>query len=194
MERSRTSARFPSAVRASLQPGVVLVENFAPALMSQPVRLYDQTKGGRQTFPLFILPRRVMEASLELLDTVERSVGGSDVKLTRYRYALPGVDVILWTDDRGKLYLADVPERHAAYVREGYEILRHGQEADPLLSSPRYDVAVERNLGVPMRDGIELALGQAFVPGGGWVDVGGSDCLGATGSERSGPQRKSGNL
>ena len=141
----------------ALKPGTVLFENFAPALMSQPVRLYDKTAGGKQTFPLFILPKRVMEASLELLDTVERSVGRSDLRFTRYRYALPGVDLILWTDDRGKLYLADLPERHAAYVREGYEILRHTPDTDPLLSKAEYEVSVEHNVGIPMRDGLELA-------------------------------------
>jgi len=140
-----------------LKPGVALWENFAPALMSQPVRLYDRAKGGKQTFPLFILPERVIDASLELLDTVDRTIGGRDLTFNRYRYDLSSVHLILWTDDGGKLYLADVPDQHAAYVREGYEMLRHSPEADPLLSTAKYEVTVERSVGVPMRDGIELA-------------------------------------
>ncbi|MCK4660534.1 MAG: CocE/NonD family hydrolase [Phycisphaerae bacterium] len=141
----------------NLKPDVVLWENFAPALISQAVRRYDKAKGGKQTFPLFILPKRVMEASLELQDTVERWVNGRELQFTRYRYALPGVDAVLWADAQGKLYLADLPALHAAYVREGYEILRRTPEADPLLSKPRYEITVEQNVNVPMRDGLELA-------------------------------------
>ncbi|MFH0982230.1 MAG: CocE/NonD family hydrolase [Planctomycetota bacterium] len=141
----------------TVRPNMVLFENFAPALMSQVVRIYDSAEGGRQTFPLFILPKRVMEASLERLDTVERSIGGRDVKFTRYRYGLPGVDVVLWTDDQSRLYLADVPAQHAAYVREGYELLRLTPETDPLLSKAQYEVTLEHGLGIPMRDGVALA-------------------------------------
>jgi hypothetical protein len=141
----------------TIKPGTMLFENFTPALMSQAVRAYDKTKGGKQTFPLFIVPQVVMEGSLELKDKVERSVGGRDMTFTRYTYGVPGVDVIVWVDDAGKLYFADVPAQHAAYVREGYETLRLAEESDPLLSSPSHEIKEERGIGVPMRDGIELS-------------------------------------
>ncbi|MBI3950252.1 MAG: CocE/NonD family hydrolase [Acidobacteria bacterium] len=141
----------------NLKPGAVLFENFSPALYTLPVRVYDKAKGGKQTFPLFIVPGVMLEGSLEMKDKVERAIGGQDVEFTRYVYSLPGVDVTMWVGADGKLYLADVPAQHAVIVREGYEILRQAPESDPLLSSVKYQVKEERGVGVPMRDGIKLA-------------------------------------
>ncbi len=141
----------------NLKPGTILFENFTPALMALAVRSYDQTRNGKQSFPLFILPQVVMDASLELQGTVERTVAGRDLKLTRYLYSLPGVDVHLLVDEQGRVVLADVPSQHAAYVREGYESLRRPAESDSLLSKPAFDVEVESGVSVPMRDGVKLA-------------------------------------
>lgn len=140
-----------------LKPGIVLFENFSPALMSQAVRSYDKAKGGKQSFPIFILPGVVMQMSLERKDLVERSVGGKDLKFTRYVYALPGVDVTLWVDADDKVVLGDVPVQHAAYVRDGFEILRQQPETDPLISKPTFRVKTESNVLVPMRDGVKLS-------------------------------------
>ena len=140
-----------------IKPGARLWHNFGPVLISHAVLLYDKAKGGKQTFPLVILPGVAMEASLEFKDKVERSVAGKDLQLERYIYALPGVDVTVWVDAAGKVYFADVPAQHAAYVREGYEALRKSGEADPLLSAPKFEVKVEHGVGVPMRDGLKLS-------------------------------------
>ena len=140
-----------------LRPGTMLFENTSPALMSQAVLAYDQAKGGTQTFPLFIVPAVVMDASLERLETVERFVMGEPQTFTVYRYALPGVDVIVWIDANNRLCLGDVPAQRAAYVREGYEALRSRPETDSLLSRPTFDVTVSKNVMIPMRDGVKLA-------------------------------------
>lgn len=140
-----------------LKANAVLFENFAPALITQAVRAYDKAKGGKQTLPLFILPGRMMEATLEMKDTSERSVRGRDVRLSRFVYGLPGVDVIAWVDAEGKLYLAEVPAQHAVYVRTGYETLRTASESDPSVSAAKYSVKQERGVGVRMRDGVSLA-------------------------------------
>ncbi len=141
----------------TLRKGTVLFENFSPALMSQAVFAYDQERGGKQTFPLFILPSVIMDASLERLDTVERSVMGRRQTFTRYRYGLPGVDVTLWVDEQNRVCFGDVPAQRGAYVRQGYESLRLAAEPDSLVSQPRFEVTVEKNVGVPMRDGLALA-------------------------------------
>ena len=141
----------------NIKPASRLFGNYSPALMSQAVRLYDRVKGGKQSFPLVIIPGVMMEASLEYKDTVERSLGGKDLRFFRYLYGLPGVDVTVWVDADGRLYLGDVPAQHAAYVREGYEILRQVPSSDPLLSSAKYEVKLERGVGVPMRDRVKLA-------------------------------------
>lgn len=140
-----------------LEPGLVLFENFSPALISLAVHRYDQAAGGKQTFPVFIVPQIVMEASLERLDRVERTVGGRDLLLTRYRYGLPGVDLYAFMDEQGRTVYGDVPAQHACYVREGYEALREPAEVDSSLSQPAYEVLVETDVMIPMRDGVSLA-------------------------------------
>jgi putative CocE/NonD family hydrolase len=141
----------------TLKPGTILFENMTPVLISQAVLHYDQAKGGKQTFPLFIVPQLIMDAWLERLDTVERTVGGRDYQFTRYLYGLPGVDLTAWVDDEARLYLADVPAQRAAYVREGFADLRKEPVRDPLLSRPEHDVKEQRSVNVPMRDGINLS-------------------------------------
>jgi hypothetical protein len=140
-----------------LKPATVLFENFSPALMALALRRYDQTAGGKQTLSIFIVPMVVMDGSLERLDTVERMIGGEDVPLTRYRYGLPGVDITVYADTQGRIVFGDVPSQHGAYVREGYETLLRPPEADALLSQPVYEIVVDSNVAVPMRDGLALA-------------------------------------
>jgi hypothetical protein len=140
-----------------LRPGTVLFENFSPALMALAVRHYNAAAGGKQTFPIFIIPQVVMDGSLERLDIVERMISGADVSLTRYLYGLPGVDVTLYVDAQGKVVFGDVPSQHGAYVREGFEALLASAAIDSSLSQPQYDVVVESNVGAPMRDGLSLA-------------------------------------
>ena len=140
-----------------LKPGAIIFENFNPALMTLAVRAYDQAKGGKQTFPLFIIPAVSMEASLERHETSERAIGGKDVKLTRYTYGLPGVNVVIYADEKGRIVFGDVPAQHAAYVREGYDALLKPVAVDSLISKPEYEVLVEHDVQVPMRDGLKLA-------------------------------------
>jgi hypothetical protein len=144
-------------ITIELKDRAVLFENFSPALISQSVRAYDKDKGGKQTLPLFIIPGAMEEASLEWKEELERSIGGKDMRFQEYLYGLPGVDITLWVDEGGRLYLADVPAQNAAYVREGYEILLQKPVTDPLLSKPEYEIVEDRNVKVPMRDGVELA-------------------------------------
>ena len=141
----------------TIKPDARLFGNYAPPLMSQAVRLYDRAKGGKQAFPLLIIPGVMMEASLEFKDKIERTVAGRDIEFLRFVYGVPGVDITVWVDSEGKLYFADVPAQRAAFVRDGYEALRQVPETDPLLSPAKYEIKLERGVGVPMRDGVRLA-------------------------------------
>jgi hypothetical protein len=139
-----------------LKPGAVLFETFAPALMAQIVRAYDKDKGGKQTLTLVAIPETQVDATLERQDQVERSAAGKDLKLTRYVLSL-NVDIIIWADDTGKVYLAEAPSQQAAFVREGFESLRKAEVKDPLLSQPTFTLKEEPNVRVAMRDGVKLA-------------------------------------
>jgi putative CocE/NonD family hydrolase len=140
-----------------LKPNTVLFDNFGIALLSQAIRMYDRAKGGKQTLSVHILPTTVKDCTLEIKDTLSRSIGGRDLSLTRYNFGIAGTDIVLWVDAANKLYLAEVPQQHAAYVREGYELLRQSQEKDPLLSTAKHTIKTDRGVGVPMRDGIKLS-------------------------------------
>src|SRR5262249_47654724 len=97
------------------------------------------------------------ELNLEAIETVVRDLDGHDVALTKFRYGIPGFDLLVWADETGKVYLIDVPSQSAAWVRDGYEALRAGPPVDPLVSAPEFEVIVERGVPVPMRDGISLS-------------------------------------
>jgi putative CocE/NonD family hydrolase len=158
----------------NMKPETVLFENMSPALMSLAVRHYDQAKGGKQTFPIFIVPIGVFDAALERLDRVTRSIDGREVMFTRYTYGAPGVDLTVWVDDKDRVCLAEVPAQHAAYVRKGFEALRAAPATTTAPaadgSAAEFEVKVETDVGVPMRDGIKLAtdiyrpVGEARVP------------------------------
>ncbi len=140
-----------------LRNGTLLFENFNPPLMSAVVKAYDPATGGKQTIPLYIVPAIVLDATIERLDSVERSIAGKDLTLDRYLLGIPGVDVYLFVDDQGRVVFGDVPSQHGAYVRDGYETLMKPEAVDPLLSKPEFEVDVESNVQIPMRDGIALA-------------------------------------
>jgi putative CocE/NonD family hydrolase len=140
-----------------LKPDALLFENFSPALLATAVRAYDEKAGGEQTFPTFILPGLMEEATVSLKDRVERSINERDLEFARYVYTIVGIEITLWVDADGRIVLGEVPSQHAAYVRDGYEILRKAPLADPLLSRPEHEITVDRDVGVPMRDEVKLA-------------------------------------
>ncbi len=141
----------------ALKPNATLYADLAPVLLSQVIRMYDRAKGGKQTFAQLVVPAMTMDVSLELKDKVERSIGGRDLQLTRYTFAIAGIEMTLWADQEGRLYLIEAPTQHATMVREGYESLRKPEETDPSLSKPSYEIKVDRAVGVAMRDGVKLS-------------------------------------
>ena len=136
--------------------GVILFENNSPALVSLAIRQFDRSKGGVQKFPLLVLPGTPMEVTLEAKETSDHAIAGKDLTLTKFLYGIQGLDMYVWADSAGKAYLIDVPAQKAAFVREGYEALRKAEASDPTLSAPKYEVTVDRAVGIPMRDGVKL--------------------------------------
>jgi hypothetical protein len=104
--------------------GLVLFDNNSPALISQSLRRYDRRKGGVQKFPLLILPDTLAELRLEAMKTTHDTIAGKKWTLTKFFYGLPGIDIHVWADTEGRVYLVDIPAQKATFVREGYEALR----------------------------------------------------------------------
>jgi len=142
-----------------------MFDNAGAVLTTQLVQRYNQDKGGKQTFPVFVTSGQMLDVTLERKDPAERSLRGRDVKFSRYLYGLHGIDLTLWIDPAGKLVMADIPVQHAAIVREGYELLMRAPESDPHLSTAKHEVKIERNVAVPMRDGVKL-LTDLYRPDG----------------------------
>lgn len=169
VEREGLEARVQINKKApqvqELKPHSVVFDNNSPAVVRQSIRLYDAAKGGKQPLNLWIVPAGEVEASLEKIDDAERTVGGKDLKFSRYTLGIKGLDITLWADPEGRIVMADVPAQKAAYIREGYESLRKVEESDPLLSQAKHQVRVEKNRMVAMRDGTELAT-DLYLPEG----------------------------
>jgi putative CocE/NonD family hydrolase len=139
-----------------LKPDSGIFDNSGPVLAAADIRRYDQAKGGKQTFPVFAPPVAILDVTIERKDPADRSISGRDVHFTRYSYSFSGLDLMLWFEPAGKLVFIDIPAQHAAFVREGYELLSKPEQSDPLLSAPKYEIQIDRNVAVPMRDGIGL--------------------------------------
>jgi hypothetical protein len=117
--------------------GMVLFDNNSPALISQSLRQYDRRKGGIQKFPLLILPDTLTELKLEAQKTTHDKVVGNKQTLTKFLYGLPDMEIDVWADTEGRIYLIDVPSQKAVFVREGYESLRRPEVSDSLPAVPR---------------------------------------------------------
>jgi uncharacterized protein len=153
------SVRFGERKMAlKLRPGTRILEDMSPCLMSQAVAAYDGEKGGKQVFPLFFIPSAIVRGSLEYLESFERFVGGRHQEFRRFEYVVRGIYTIFVTvDGENRVCLAEYPAQHGVFLREGCEALSLRAESDTLLSKAEFDVVVEKNRGVPMRDRIELA-------------------------------------
>lgn len=149
-------ARTSDTTTVKIKKNTVLFENFNPALMTQAIRVYDEAAGGKQTISIFILPAVVLNGSLEKLEPVERVVADTSIVLNRYVYGIAGVDVILHVDPQGRFIFGNVPQQHAAYVREGYEALLDGED-EALVSAAEYQYVLETGVEIPMRDGLSLS-------------------------------------
>lgn len=144
----------------NLKPDCILFENFTPVFMTLAVKRYDRARGGKQTFPVFVIAGMgaVVEASLEFKETVERTVGTRDIRLDHYTYYFPGVDIEVYAGaEDSKIYFADVPAQRACYVREGYLALRRPPAEDKSVSQPTFEVVEQRGVKVRMRDGVHLS-------------------------------------
>jgi len=142
----------------ALEKGTLIMEDMCPILMSQAVRAYDQRKGGDRSFPLFFIPAMPLKASLEFLESLERTVAGEKRLFRKFLYRMnPVYDVIITVDRLDRICLAEYPAQNGLFVRQGFEALRPGKSPADILSTPEHGVVVDKDIGIPMKDGFELA-------------------------------------
>jgi len=127
------------------------------ALQSLTLRRYDRATGGRQEFPVLVMGGGAGEVTLELLETTERTIGNRDERVDKFRWSVPGADIFIYADRNGRLLLLDASVLKQAVVREGCESLLKPPAPDPLVSAAEFEVTVEKDVMVPMRDQVKLA-------------------------------------
>ncbi|RPI76642.1 MAG: CocE/NonD family hydrolase [Desulfobacteraceae bacterium] len=163
--RDKNSARVINRGKTSerkLRPGIIPYVSANPALMSMVMRAYDQAKAGKQTVTIFHIPDEALETSIERLGPVEKSFKGQVLRLISYFCEDLDGESTIYADESGRIILWEIPHEYKTYVREGYEELLNFQKAEALLSNPQFEVRVEKNVPVPMRDGIGLATDLYF--------------------------------
>lgn len=114
-----------NAKKWETQKDEVLYDDNSPALISQALRGYDRSKGGLQEFSVLNIPQNEEELILEAKETTEYTIRGQNLSLTRFRYIFSRTDLSVLADNTGKIYLVEWPARKTAFVRKGYEDLRH---------------------------------------------------------------------
>ncbi len=140
----------------AMEPGTLLFDNDAVALMSQAFRRYDRSVAGPQRFAVSIGGRPPVPLTIEELGREHRTVRWGPLEVIRFRYGLPGADLLALTDGELRVLVALLPAQGLVFVREGYAEL-HGTHPEAGVSAPAFEVAIERTVRIPMRDGIELA-------------------------------------
>ena len=142
-----------------LKPGSLVLEDMSPALLAQCALRYDHERGGAQEVGIFFVPARAFDGSIEFLDAFDRLVAGAEHRFRRYRYVIKGIySVTVTVDEANRVCLAEYPEQHGVFVREGYDALRvAGSDVQGLLSKPEHEVRLDAGVAVPMRDGTNLA-------------------------------------
>lgn len=136
----------------------LLYLDYAPSLFTALIKAVDKSKKAAQTLKVFVSATVDMDVSVEVLPAETRVVDGKEQTFERYRFSLAGIDITIWQDAAGKVVLEDVPVQKAYFVRPGYEILTKQETVeDPLLSKPSCEFTLEKDVMVPMRDGVKLA-------------------------------------
>jgi putative CocE/NonD family hydrolase len=153
---SRAEVTLPGAsVSVRVPRGCLVYDALSPALIGQIIGRIDRRRAGPQEVPLFLTVGDCRVAMVESAGVDRRLVEDQEVMLECFLLAVAGVRMRVWTDT-GRICLVEAPAYHSALVRDGYQALLPRLPVDPLLSTP-LRLKVDRNVRVPMRDGVELA-------------------------------------
>src|SRR5262249_48958145 len=142
-----------STVSFKLKRATAIYDIYSPALVGQAIDRYNKREGGRQTCATLLIPRVPASVTLRLEEAGRGPVNVGSMQFHRFRYALPGFAATVWVDADGRVCLFDLPPQKTLFVRAGYETLRRKPRSDPFISAPVHCIRVERDIGIPMRDG-----------------------------------------
>ena len=178
-EREGSTITFTSPNRkgkGTWPEDVLTFQTYTPPLISQALRRYDMSKGGRQALAVLVLNSEIFnnfDLFVERLDTVERIVSGRRLKVTRWIYAPPGHEYHVLADSDGRVLLASgvpgfgggIGEKDVVFVRAGCEELRETPRDRGPISEPKFEVEIRPGVRAPMRDGVKLST-DLYLPKG----------------------------
>ncbi len=137
-----------SALYSPTQPGLL------PFLLAE----FDRSKPGFQALPATDLTKGTPRAiSVELFRTETKRIRDKNLVLKEWRLdSPPTAEAVIWTDERNWPLYWWVPAQNFEIVRRGYEVLRPSARFEKSVSPPRFDAKVEKDVSIPMRDGVRL--------------------------------------
>ena len=145
--------------KASHQIGALpLYSPTHPYLLRYLLERYDLSKGGFQTIKAIDIAKgTTRDTQVELYRTQVRTLDGRHEPLREWRFVSPPTpEAIVWTGtDDIPLYWW-VPAVNYEAVKRGCEELRPATRFDGKVSPPRFEATVDRNVWIPMRDGVRL--------------------------------------
>ena len=125
-----------------------------PGLLPYVLSGYDRAKGGFQALQATDLAThklRTLNVELFATPTIHHQ------KMHEWRMeSSPSPEAIIWTDEQEQPLYWWVPARDYEVVCRGYEFLRPSTKYEGRVSPPRFEVAVDRDVRIPMRDGVHL--------------------------------------
>jgi len=155
-ERGRADVILPggSAVSVRVPRDCLVYDALSPALIGQVIGRVDRRRAGPQKVPLFLTTGGCGLATVESAGVRRREVGDREVMLECFHLVVDGVRMRVLADT-GRICFVEAPAYNSALVREGYRALLPRLPIDQVRSRP-LRLGVERNVRVPMRDGVDL--------------------------------------
>jgi uncharacterized protein len=135
-----------------------LYSPFQPALVRYVFDEYDTKRKGFQTLPATdLLKGTPREISAELFRTEQRQVAGRKVMVREWRFETPPTaEAVVWTTESNDPLYWWVPSQNFEIVRRGFEDLRPAEKFAKSVSPPRFATKIDRDVWVPLRDGVRL--------------------------------------
>jgi len=135
-----------------------LYSPFHPMLLRYLLDQYKPSRKGFQSLEAIDLGKGIpREVQAELFRTELRTFNGQTKLLREWRIETPpSAEAVVWTDTSNAPLYWWVPKVNFEAVLRGCEDLRPSTKYANAVSPPRFTAKVEKNVWVPMRDGVRL--------------------------------------
>lgn len=129
-----------------------------PLLLTYLLDRYDAARRGFQALPAIDLVKgQPRDIKAELSRTETRAIAGRTMRVRLWRLeSPPTMQAVVYTDEANRPLYWRVPGMQYEVVRQGFEALRPSYRYEKTVSAPIYKVKIEKDVWIPMRDGVRL--------------------------------------